>query len=100
MEASTSDAILAIKFAEGQDRKALETEATVYGILTRAHDPPSVPIFYGLFEGPVWHALVMSFEGDMVRDFKVLPLACRQVSIVSTKKYTECGNIGSKSCLH
>ena len=77
MQGSTADDVLAIKFAQAQDRKSLAIEASVYEILTCAPDPPSIPLFHGLFEGPVWHALVMSYEGDMVEDFKALPLACR-----------------------
>jgi hypothetical protein len=80
MQASTADTMLAIKFAQAQEKKTLVLEASVYGILMGTSDPPPVPVFYGLFEGPVWYALVMSFEGDMVEDFKVLPLACRSVS--------------------
>jgi hypothetical protein len=78
MQGSTIDGVLAIKFAQTQDdQKALVLEASVYRILMGTSDPPSIPVFYGLFEGPVWHALVISLEGDMVDDFKALPLACR-----------------------
>jgi len=77
MLGSTADSELAIKFAQARDQEPLAIEASVYEILACASDRPSIPVFYGFFEGPVWHALVISFEGDMVDDFKVLPLGCR-----------------------
>jgi hypothetical protein len=77
MLGSTGGGELAIKFAQAHDREALANEASIYEILASTSDRHSIPVFYGLFEAPVWHILVLSFEGDMVNDFKVLPLRCR-----------------------
>ena len=77
---SVVDGDLTIKFATGRDREALELEASVYQNLGDTTDRPSIPTFYGLFEGAAWHALVISFEGDMVKDFKSLDISCRWIS--------------------
>jgi hypothetical protein len=63
---------VAIKFATGYDREALVLEASAYEALGRTSDRPSIPLFYGLFEGLVWDALVMSLEGGMVEEFTAL----------------------------
>jgi hypothetical protein len=72
MRGSVVNGDVAIKFATGYDREALVSEASAYEALGRTSSRPSIPIFYGLFEGLVWDALVMSLEGDMVEEFATL----------------------------